>query len=68
MDTIFRVSIVTDNDAFGTTHEDLADELASILASLRQQLLNDPSRLDDDSFTLRDANGNRVGHAELTRE
>jgi hypothetical protein len=65
VDNAFRITIYTANSAFGDTTETTAHELVRILSELQRQLLADPTRLLDDDFVLRDANGNTVGSAEL---
>ena len=57
----FKLEINLDNDAFGSTPDEQADEIARILADVARQLR------ENGTMTPRDINGNRVGKAEVTR-
>lgn len=50
----FSLTINTDNDAFGDNPE---LEISRILEKLSEDIVDEPT----EEFTLRDANGNKVG-------
>ncbi len=64
MDNLIRLTICTDNGAFGETFEDCAAETARILRALADRLESEP-RYMDPTFgaypVMNDINGNRVG-------
>lgn len=65
MDHVLDLTLCVDNDAFGDTYEEQAQEVARILRNLAARLEGNPSYLDPDSGVLaciKDVNGNRVGH------
>ena len=64
MDHAINLSICVDNDAFGITYQDQADEVARILRNAADRITSNPAYLDPTSgvlLSLNDANGNRVG-------
>jgi acid phosphatase family membrane protein YuiD len=63
MDHSIEISISVDNDAFGITYSDQANEVARILDELSDKLVNRPKHLSlaSDSLNLKDINGNTVG-------
>jgi|Laugrespbdmm15sn_2_1035079.scaffolds.fasta_scaffold00072_44 hypothetical protein len=63
MDHSIEISISVDNDAFGITYTDQANEVARILDELSDKLVNHPKHLSlaSDSLNLKDINGNTVG-------
>jgi hypothetical protein len=63
MDHSIEISISVDNDAFGITYADQANEVARILDELSDKLVNRPKHLSlaSDSLNLKDINGNTVG-------
>ena len=71
MDHLIRLTICTDNGAFGTTFEDCAAETARILRTLADRLEQEP-RYMDRTFgcfpVMNDINGNRVGHFDHDTE
>lgn len=65
MDHVLDLTLCVDNDAFGDTYEEQAQEVARILRNLATRLEGNPSYLDPHSGVLaciNDVNGNRVGH------
>jgi len=58
-----EISISVDNDAFGITYTDQANEVARILDELSDKLVNRPKHLSlaSNSLNLKDINGNTVG-------
>lgn len=71
MDSIIRLTICTENGAFGETFEDCAAETARILRTLAKRIEKEPRYMDRDfgSFPyIKDSNGNRVGHFEHDTE
>jgi hypothetical protein len=58
-----EISISVDNDAFGITYTDQANEVARILDELSDKLVNHPKHLSlaSNSLNLKDINGNTVG-------
>jgi len=63
MDHSIEISISVDNDAFGITYQDQANEITRILNDLSNKLNNHPEHLSlaSDSLKLKDINGNTVG-------
>jgi hypothetical protein len=64
MDHVINITICVDNDAFGVTYDDQAQEVCRILRKLADRLEANSQYLDPyyGSFpTLKDINGNRVG-------
>lgn len=63
MDHSIEISISVDNDAFGITYTDQANEVARILDELSDKLVSRPKHLSlaSDSLNLKDINGNTVG-------
>jgi len=63
MDHSIEISISVDNDAFGITYQDQANEITRILDDLSNKLNNHPEHLSlaSDSLKLKDINGNTVG-------
>jgi len=59
---MFRLDVECDNDAFS---DDPTAEVARILRGLAQRLTG---ASPDESFPLRDMNGNGVGSAEFTKD
>lgn len=63
MDHSIEISISVDNDAFGITYQDQANEITRILDDLSNKLNNHPEHLSlaSDSLKLKDINGNTIG-------
>lgn len=63
MDHCIEISIAVDNDAFGITYQDQANEITRILDELSDKLSAHPEHLSlaSDSLKLKDINGNTVG-------
>lgn len=63
MDHSIEISISVDNDAFGITYQDQANEITRILNDLSDKLNNHPEHLSlaSDSLKLKDINGNTIG-------
>lgn len=63
MDHCIEISIAVDNDAFGITYQDQANEITRILDELSDKLSANPEHLSlaSDSLKLKDINGNTVG-------
>ncbi len=60
----FKLTIDTDNDAFGDKPFELHGEVARILKEVAAKL---QERGPTDGFALLDSNGNDVGRAEFTK-
>ena len=64
MDHCINITLLVDNDAFGITYDDQAQEVSRILRDLADRLEADSRYLDPrygQYPTLNDSNGNRVG-------
>lgn len=63
MDHTLTISILTDNDVFGVSCEDTAEEVCSILREAINKIKNNSYELfsNGDVINLRDSNGNNVG-------
>jgi hypothetical protein len=63
MDHALTVTILTDNDSFGISCEDTANEVCNILQDAINKIKNNPYELfsNGDVINLRDSNGNNVG-------
>lgn len=64
MDHVVSITLCVDNDAFGLTYDDQAQEVGRILRDLADRLESN-SRYLDPTYgqypTINDRNGNRVG-------
>jgi hypothetical protein len=64
MDHVIDITICVDNDAFGVTYDDQAQELGRILRHAADCIEAKPTYIDPYSgidLCLNDINGNRVG-------
>jgi len=64
MDHVINITICVDNDAFGMTYDDQAQELGRILRHAADRIEAKPTYIDPYSgidLCLNDINGNRVG-------
>jgi len=64
MDHCINITLLVDNDAFGITYDDQAQEVSRILRDLADRLEANSRYLDPcygQYPTLNDSNGNRVG-------
>ena len=69
MDHAIEILICVDNDAFGTTYDDQAQELGRILREAADNICANPNYINPCSgimLCLNDANGRRVGSVTPT--